>query len=119
MSETPVQDENDAPVFFMCSGCHTPTSAAEIHVIPFWNSTVRRILTTYRCHNCWLGGIDETRSALLSGDADVIPSFREFLELQRFTKDAETLRASPPEEARATLLAILDAIQDGRAKFDP
>jgi hypothetical protein len=49
----------------------------------------------------------------------VIPSFCDFMALQGFTKDAETLRASPPEEARATLLAILDATQDGRAIFDP
>jgi hypothetical protein len=112
-------EEGGAPVFFMCSGCYTPTPATEGRVIPHWNKTVRRILTAYRCNNCWLAAIDETRAALNSGDADVIPSFCDFLELQRFTKDAETLRASPPEEARATLLAILDAIQDGRAKFDP
>jgi hypothetical protein len=88
-------------------------------VIPYWNKAVRRILTTYRCNNCWLAGIDETRAALNSGDADVIPSFCDFLALQRFTKDAETLRTSPPEEARAMLLALLDATQDGRAIFDP
>ena len=118
MTDIPAED-GDAPVFFMCSGCRTPTPAAEIHVIPHWNHNVRRILTAYRCDNCWLAGIDDTRAALNSGEADVIPSFCDFMALQGFTKDAETLRASPPEEARATLLAILDATQDGRAIFDP
>jgi hypothetical protein len=103
----------------MCSGCYTPTPVAEGHVVPGWNTTVRRILTSYRCNNCWLAAIDETRAALNSGDADVIPSFCDFLELQRFTTDAEALRIAPPDEARAVMLAMLDALQAGRAKFDP
>ena len=112
-------EENGAPVLFMCSGCYTPTPVAEGHVIPFWNKGARRILTAYRCNNCWLAGLDETRAALNSGDADVIPSFCDFLALQRFTKDAEALRVAPPDEARATIMALLDATQDGRAIFDP
>ena len=119
MSDPTPAEDAEQPVFFMCSGCHTPTPAAEIHVIPFWNSTVRRILTTYRCNNCWLAGLDTTRAALNSGDADVIPSFCDFLVLQRFTTDAETLRNAPPDEARPMLLTLLDATQDGRAVFDP
>lgn len=112
-------EEDGTPVLFMCSGCYTPTPVAEGHVIPFWNQGVRRILTTYRCNNCWLAGIDETRAALNSGDADVIPSFCDFLALQRFTKDAENLRVAPPDEARQMLLALLDATAAGRATFDP
>lgn len=112
-------EEDGAAVFFMRSGCHTPSPAVEIHVIPFWNSAVGRILTTYRCNRCWLAGIDETRAALVSGARDLIPSLCDFLTLQRFTRDAETLRVAPPDEARAMLLALLDATADGRATFDP
>jgi hypothetical protein len=112
-------EEDGTPVLFMCSGCYTPTPVTEGRVIPYWNKTVRRILTAYRCNNCWLAAIDETRAALNSGEADVIPSFCDFLEVQRFTKDAEALRVAPPDEARAVFLAMLDAVQDGRAKFDP
>ena len=112
-------EEDGTPVLFMCSGCYTPTPVAEGHVIPHWNPTVRRILTAYRCNNCWISGLDETRTALSSGDADVIPSFCDFLELQRFTTDAEALRAAPPDEVRAVLMAMLDAVQSGRATFDP
>lgn len=90
-----------------------------MHVIPFWNSTVRRVLTTYRCNNCWVAGVEVTRTALNSGDPDVIGSFCDFLSLQRFTKDAENLRNGPPDEARKMLNLMLDATLDGRAVFDP
>ena len=119
MTEPNAAEEGEQEVFFMCSGCRTPTPAREIHVIPFWNSDVRRILTTYRCNNCWVAGVEVTRTALNSADPDVIPSFCDFMALQRFTKDAENLRNCPPDEARATLNVILDATLDGRAVFEP
>lgn len=119
MTDPSAEEETEQPVNFMCSGCHTPTPAAQSHVIPFWNSAVKRILTTYRCDNCWHAAIEETRAALNSGEPEIIPSFCDFLARQRFTRDAEALRIAPPEQARATLLAILDSTEDGRAIFDP
>jgi hypothetical protein len=119
VSDPTPAEEGEQEVFFMCSGCRTPTPAAEIHVIPFWNSDLRRILTTYRCNNCWVAGVEVTRTALNSGDPDVIPSFCDFMALQRFTKDAENLRNGSPDEARRMLNMILDATLDGRAVFDP
>jgi hypothetical protein len=114
-----MEDENEPPYSLLCSGCYTPCSGADAHVVPRWNPGQRRIFTTYRCGNCWVQALDETRAAVTSGDAEVVTSFCEFLARQRFTKDADTIRAAPSEEAQAILLVILDAVQDGRLIFDP
>ena len=105
--------------FLMCSGCHTPTPNTEAHVIPYWNKTAESILTTYRCNNCWIAALEETREAVKSDNPEVIATFCDFLSRQGFTTDAEKLRAGPVAETRATLLAILDATEDGRAVFHP
>jgi hypothetical protein len=63
--------------------------------------------------------VEVTRTALNSGDPDVIPSFCDFMAVQRYTKDAENLRNGSPDEARRMLNVILDATLDGRAVFVP
>lgn len=103
--------------FLMCSGCHTPTPNTEAHVIPYWNAIAESIFTTYRCNNCWIAAIDETRAAVRSDNPNVISTFCDFLSRQGFTTDAENLRNAPVEQTRGTLLAILDATEDGRAVF--
>jgi hypothetical protein len=88
-------------------------------VVPHWNETAESIFTTYRCNNCWIAAIDETREAVKSDNPLVISTFCDFLSRQGFTTDAENLRKAPIEQTRATLLAILDATADGRAVFHP
>jgi hypothetical protein len=103
----------------MCSGCHTPCSGADAHVIPRWNPALRKVLTTYRCGNCWVQSLEELRGQVVSGDEEVRASFWDFLARHGFTKDAERLRAAPAEEQEAVLLAIVDAVQDGRLMLEP
>ena len=103
----------------MCSGCHTPTINTEAHVIPYWNKTVQSILTTYRCNNCWLSALAETREAVQSGEMEPLLTFCDFLERQGFATDAENLRNGSVAEMRATLLALLEATENGRAVFHP
>ena len=117
--DQPAGEGIQEPYFLMCSGCYTPTVSTEAHVIPFWNKTVSSILTTYRCNNCWLPALAETREAVQSGNDEVLSSFCDFLKLQGFTSDSEKLRTDPPEQTKAVLLAILDATGDGRAVFHP
>ena len=76
----------------MCSGCHTPCTGADAHVVPRWNPALRKVLTTYRCGNCWVQSLEELRGQVVSGDA---------------------------EEQEAVLLAIVDAVQDGRLMLEP
>jgi hypothetical protein len=80
---------------------------------------VGRILTTYRCANCWHQAIDDSRMAVRSGDPTVRNSFCDFLVLHGYQRDAATLRAAPPLQQERQLLAILDALQAGQILFDP
>lgn len=87
-------------------------------MVPNWNVSQRRILTTYRCSNCWIQALDHTRETVRSRDPEVVTSFCEFMERQRFN-DVDTLRKATPEEAEGMILMILDAVQNGRVEFDP
>lgn len=113
-----MEEEDQPPVSFMCSNCYTPCSGADAHVVPNWNVSQRRILTTYRCSNCWIQALDHTRDAVRSGDQEVVASFCEFMERQRFN-DVDMLRKATPEEAERMILMVLDAVQNGRVEFDP
>lgn len=109
----------DEPFNLLCSKCLTPGPVSDAHVIPGWNPAVSRILTTYRCGNCWLESLAETRAAVESGDAAVRSSFCDFLTHHRFTQDSARLRTESPEIQQRDLLAVLDAIEDGRLVLDP
>ena len=111
-------EDTDPPPLFMCSSCYTPTPMADAHVVPGWNSSQSRILTTYRCGNCWIKTLDETRDALKSGNPEVITSFCEFLERQRFN-DVNVIRNAPAKQAESMLLIVLDAVQNGNVEFAP
>ena len=103
----------------MCSGCHTPCSGTDAHVIPRWNPEWRKVLTTYRCGNCWLAPLAELRAAINSGDAEVVNSFWEFLIRQGYGKDSDSLRAAPLDEQRTLLLRVVDAVEAGTVLFHP
>ena len=113
-----MSEEDQPPVSFLCSNCYTPCSGADAHVVPNWNESQRRILTTYRCSQCWIQALDHTRDAVRSGNPEVVTSFCEFMERQRFN-DVDMLRKATPEEAEGMLMMILDAVQNGRVEFDP
>ena len=103
----------------MCSGCHTPCSGTDAHVIPRWNPAMGKVLTTYRCSNCWVASLDELRGQVVSGAPEVRASFWDFLARHGFSRDADTMRGGPAEEQEATLLLIIDAVQTGRLVLDP
>jgi hypothetical protein len=88
-------------------------------VIPRWNPSLQKVLTTYRCGNCWIGSLDELRAQVASGEVEVRTSFWDFLARHGFSKDAGTMRLGPAEEQEATLLAIIDAVQTGRRILEP
>ena len=113
-----MEEEDQPPVSFLCSNCYTPCSGADAHVIPNWNASQRRILTTYRCSRCWIQALDHTRDAVKSGDPEVVTSFCEFLERQRFN-DIDVIRNAPAKQAEGMLLTVLDAVQNGRVEFNP
>jgi hypothetical protein len=113
-----MDEERPEAYSLMCSGCHTPCSGADAHVIPRWNPELGGVLTTYRCGNCWVQALDDLRAEVVSGKAEVRVSFWDFMTRHGF-RDAETFRAAASAEQEATLLAIVDAVQSGRVIFDP
>jgi len=112
-------EESEPPYSLLCSACRTPCSGADAHVIPRWNPDLRRVITAYRCGNCWLAGLEELRAAVRSDDAEVRASFADFLARRGYTRDADTLRAAPPGEQLAFLLAIAHALETERITFEP
>jgi len=87
--------------------------------VPWWNVRAGRVLTTYRCEDCWLSSIAELRTLLTAGAPDVRAGFCDFLGHHRFRRDAERLRFAPPEEQLAVFLQLLAALEDGRLVFEP
>ena len=87
-------------------------------MVPRWRSDVGGVITAYRCGNCWLASLDELRVALGS-DAAVQLAFCDFLARRGYEHDAETLRAAPGAERLTKLLAVVDAVQAERLRFDP
>ena len=110
--------DDAAPVLLMCSGCRTPTPIEDARALPRWSPDAQRVWTAYRCRNCVAGAIAELRAALGSGAAEIVASFYEFLERSGFN-DIDTLRALPATEQATSLSRIVDAIDDGRIRFDP
>lgn len=54
----------------LCSSCYTVCSAADAHVIPWWNADAQDVFTTYRCGKCWLSSLEETRRFVESAGFD-------------------------------------------------
>jgi hypothetical protein len=112
-------EESEAAFSLMCSGCYTPCTGADAHVVPRWRADRRTILTTYRCGGCWLAALADLRSVVSAGEPDVSGSFCDFLARHGYGQDAAAIRAAPPEQQRAYLLAVVDAVERGQVTFQP
>jgi len=113
-----MSDDDVAPVLLMCSGCRTPTPIEDARVLPRWSDDARRVWTAYRCPNCVAAAIAELRAALGSGATEIVASFYDFLERRGFN-DIDALRALSASEQAPYLSRIVDAIDDGRIRFEP
>jgi hypothetical protein len=114
-----VSELPEPPYSLLCSACRTPCSGADAHVIPRWNPEQRRVITAYRCGNCWPAGLEELRTALRSPDPDVALSFVDFIERRGFGKDATMLRAVPAEARLGFLLSMINLLEQQRFTFEP
>jgi hypothetical protein len=80
---------------------------------------MRKILTTYRCNNCWIESLAQLRTLVASGEDEIQMSFCDFLAGHGYTKDSETIRVAPPQQREGYLFAIIDAVQAGDLVFQP
>ncbi|MDQ5840611.1 MAG: hypothetical protein M3537_05600 [Chloroflexota bacterium] len=102
----------------LCSACYTPCTGALAHVVPTWNTTMRIVVTTYRCERCWVDSLAEMREAVRA-DAEVRLSLCDFLSRRGYEKDAETIRAAEAELQQTYLIRVIDAIETGELVFEP
>jgi hypothetical protein len=56
------EDPNERQV--VCSACFSLVTEPLIHVIPAYNADVGRFVTTFRCEQCWLPSLEETKARL-------------------------------------------------------
>lgn len=110
-------EEETPEVFFLCSRCRTPTPQREVSVLPGWNAGVQQVITNYRCATCRDASLAELRSAIAAPEARA--SFCDFLARRGYSKDAETIRAAPPEQQEAWLLRLVDAVESRALEFEP
>ncbi|HNJ39453.1 MAG TPA: hypothetical protein PKZ53_03115 [Acidobacteriota bacterium] len=118
-NESQVQQPVPRSYTLICSSCYSRCSGSNAHVIPWWNPDQKNIFTTYRCGNCWLSSLEETRQAVLNGGSEVQICFCDFLTRQGLKHEARTIRDSPPEQSQALLLAILTDVQEQKVIFHP
>jgi hypothetical protein len=114
-----MSDELPSSYSLLCSECLSPCSGADAHVLPSWNPQSERVVTVYRCENCWLSSLAAFRAALIAGGPDIRGSFCDFLERHRFRQDAARLRVAPLDEQLAIFLQLLAALGTGRLILEP
>jgi hypothetical protein len=110
--------EPTPPYSLLCSGCRNPCAGDDAHVVPGWNPVCEDFLTTYRCSNCWLQALNETRAKIRVLDDELRTKFCNFLERHGFT-DVDIVRQAPLAEASTMIGAFLNAIASEKLKLAP
>src|ERR1700728_4565117 len=59
-------DEKPEDRQILCSGYLQVFPESLVHVIPYFNSSANAYVTTYRCGQCWIPALEETRARLAS-----------------------------------------------------
>jgi hypothetical protein len=106
---TPPEEPEERQIF--CSGCLQVFSESLVHVIPHFNSSVAAYVTTYRCEQCWIPSLEETRSRLAStqDEAEVVSAGGFF---QRHGVHIhEFMRGDPVSDVQKILLRLIDLLR--------
>lgn len=111
--------DGQAELNYLCSGCLTPTPAAESTVIPRWKPEVQQVITSYRCTGCRPQALDDLRAAIASEDDAVSENFCDFLARRGYVRDSETIRSAEPGLRRTYLGRLVDAVESGALVFEP
>jgi hypothetical protein len=100
-----------------CTRCFEVVTESRIHVIPFYNASVRGFVTTHRCDRCWLASLDETRARLESTtDEWEVASVALFFERHGHFLH-EFRRGDPTSVVKGLLSHILDMLRSGAIRL--
>jgi hypothetical protein len=109
---TPTEEPEDGEERQVCcSGCLQIFPESLIHVIPYFNDSVAGYVTTYRCEQCWIPSIEETRTRLADtkNDAEIISAAAFFQRHGIYIH--EFLRGDPPSAVRKDVLRLIDLLR--------
>ena len=112
--ETP-EDPNERQV--VCSACFQVVAEPLVHVIPTYNTDVGRFVTTFRCEQCWLASLEETRARL-----DAIADEAEIASVAVFFENHgvfvhEFRRGDPAPVVRRILAQMMDMLRSGTIRL--
>jgi hypothetical protein len=108
-SDEEAENEEERQVF--CSGCLQVFSESLVHVIPYFNTSVTAYVTTYRCGECWIPSLEETRARLASTkDEAEIMSAGDFFH-RHGVYVMEFMRGDPASDVRKVLLRLIEKLQ--------
>jgi hypothetical protein len=112
--ETP-EDPNERQV--VCSACFQVVTEPLVHVIPAYNADVGRFVTTFRCEQCWLPSLEETRARLeATADEAEIASVAVFFENHGVLVH-EFHRGDPAPVVRKILVQMMDMLRSGTIRL--
>jgi hypothetical protein len=101
----------------ICSGCLKVVPEAQTHVLPFFNDSLARFVTTYRCDDCWPGALTGTRARLTASEnAEEIASFAEVL-AGHAVFIHEYMRGDPAPVVKALELRMLEMMESGAVRL--
>ena len=95
----------------LCSGCLQVFPESLVHVIPYFNSTVNAYVTTYRCEQCWIPSLEETRTRLAStqNEAEILSAGAFFQGHGVYIH--EFMRGEPNPNVQSILLRMIDLLR--------
>jgi hypothetical protein len=103
------EDQEERQIF--CSGCLQVFSESLVHVIPCFNSSVDAYVTTYRCEQCWIPSLEETRTRLArtQDEAEILSAAAFFQRHGVYIH--EFLRGDLPSHVQKILLRMIDLLR--------
>ena len=95
----------------VCSACIQIVREYLVHVIPYYNCAAEGHVTTYRCEECWLPALAETRARLESTEnGSEIASAVAFFERHGVFLH-RSRRGDPLPVVRTMLVRMIDLLQ--------
>jgi hypothetical protein len=104
-------DEKPEDRQILCSGCLKVFPESLVHVIPYFNSSVNAYVTTYRCEQCWLPALEETRTRLASTQDEAEIALAASFFQRHGVHIHEFMRGDPAPAVQKILLRMVDLLR--------
>jgi hypothetical protein len=109
--------ENPEERQVVCPACLKVFPEYLVHVIPYYNSVAEEYVTTYRCEECWLPALAETRARLESTEDEAkIASAAAFFERHGVFLH-EFRRGDPLPVVQKMLVQMIDLLQSAAIRL--